>query len=261
MKSLSVRGKRRAVKGALVACMAMFAVAFILSGTHLYRMMRDYVTAGRLYASLAAQYAPVVPEKISEGTPDGERAGFVSPVDFDALREINPDVVAWVHVPGTGINYPVVHTDDNEKYLNTSYDGKANRCGAIFLDYLNGGDFSDRHVILYGHNMRDGSMFAQLNRFKQQAFFGANREARIYTPERTYRLVIFSTYAQRADIRIRRVRFDDDLDFKKYVQWVLECSYFDAGIEADDIEQLFTLGTCSYEWSNARTWVHAALIR
>ena len=257
--------KPQALKGVLLLLMLLFGAVFLVSAAQLYRLTQDYFTAGSLYTSLAEQYAKgshMIPEFTEASVGEGEtQEAYVSPIDFEGLRAINPDVVAWVYIPGTDIDYPVVHTDDNETYLNTTFDGKGNRCGAIFMDYLNARDLSDRNVILYGHHMRNGSMFAQLNRFKQEAFFRENREVWVFTPTRSYQLIIIATYAQRADIRIRRVQFDEEAEFQQYLQWICGNSYFDVPFEPSDVEQLFTLGTCSYEWGNTRTWVHAVCLK
>lgn len=257
--------KPQALKGMLVFLMLLFGTVFLFSANQLYWMTRDYFSAGSLYTSLAAQYIKggrAALERNDTLLMQGEvQEEYVSPIDFDGLRAINPDVVAWVYIPGTDIDYPVVHTDNNEKYLNTTFDGKGNRCGAIFMDYLNAGNLSDRNIIFYGHHMRNGSMFAQLTRFKQEPFFWENREVWVFTPQRSYRLMIIATYPQRADIRIRQTRFDTEDEFQEYLKWVCDNSYFDVPFDPSDVEQLFTLGTCSYEWGNTRTWVHAVYLK
>ena len=91
-------------------------------------------------------------------------------VDFESLRESGPDIIGWLNLPDTVINYPVTQTDDNEYYLHHLYDGTYNKVGCLFADYENKADFSDRNTIIYGHNMRDGSMFAVLNEYDEQSY-------------------------------------------------------------------------------------------
>ena len=101
-----------------------------------------------------------------EGTWDG--TGAVLSVDFETLLAENPDTVAWLHMPATGLNDPVVHyAEDNDYYLHRAFDGSESAAGSIYLECTNGPDFADAHSLVYGHNMADGSMFGALQRRMQ----------------------------------------------------------------------------------------------
>ena len=118
-------------------------------------------------------------------------------VDWDALRAINPDIVAWVYMPGTIINYPVAHKDgDSEYYLHHNFSlGEGSfgaEFGSIMLSGENAGDFSDEVNILYGHHMRNGSMFALFAEFRDSAIFNEHRTIYLLTPEGNYRLQTFA---------------------------------------------------------------------
>ena len=107
-------------------------------------------------------------------------------VDWDGLRAINPDIVAWVYVPGTPINYPVVQGSDNQEYLHKAFDGSTGwlaSAGTIFLDDSNTSDLSDQNNALYGHHMNDGSMFASLADFENQDTFDSHRDIYVLTPQ------------------------------------------------------------------------------
>lgn len=106
-------------------------------------------------------------------------------IDFAGLRAINPDIVAWIQIPGIGVDYPVVQGKDNGHYLHYTFDGKANKAGSIFLDYRNRADFMDSKVILYGHNMKDGSMFSNLKKYQDGGFRKEQGEVLLYLPDRT----------------------------------------------------------------------------
>lgn len=114
------------------------------------------------------------------------------PLDFPALRRDTPEAVAWLAVPGTQIDYPVVQGADNQYYVNHTVRHEASRCGAIFMDYRNTGDFSDFYTVLYGHNMRSGRMFGALREFRAQAFFGRVKYGTLRTPQKTYQLQFFA---------------------------------------------------------------------
>ena len=98
---------------------------------------------------------------------------------------MNGDIVAWIQIPGIGVDYPVVQGKDNEHYLHYTFDGKANKAGSIFLDYRNRADFTDSKVILYGHNMKDGSMFSNLKKYQDAGFRKEQGRVFIYLPEKT----------------------------------------------------------------------------
>ena len=119
----------------------------------------------------------------TETEPAGEDTSVLLPtVDFDALRETGPDIIGWLTLPDTAINYPVTQADDNEYYLHHLYDGTYNKTGCLFADYENQEDFSDRNTIIYGHNMRDGSMFATLNEYDEQSYFDGHPKMYLVTP-------------------------------------------------------------------------------
>ena len=104
-------------------------------------------------------------------------------VDFAALQAINPDIVAWLRIPGV-LEYPVVRGEDNSYYLNHTVQKTYNIAGSIFLDYRNERDFSDRKNIIYGHNMKDGSMFHVLRNYQDIDFFQENTGMEVYLPDK-----------------------------------------------------------------------------
>ena len=96
------------------------------------------------------------------------------------LRNLNPDIVAWLQVDGTQISYPVVQSEDNNRYLNTNTTGDYSLSGSIFLDYRNAPDFSSPNSILYGHHMANNTMFGQLDEYAEQSFFDTHRIGSLY---------------------------------------------------------------------------------
>ena len=118
-------------------------------------------------------------------------------VDFESLLAQGPDVKAWLELPGTVIQYPVAQGEDNSYYLKHLYDGTANKVGCLFIDYENAEDFSDNNTIIYGHNMRDGSMFSTLVEYKAQAYYDEHPEMYLVTPEGGYVVEVFSAFVAR----------------------------------------------------------------
>ena len=118
-------------------------------------------------------------------------------VDFNALWKINPDVKGWIYLEALGITYPVVKGETNDDYIYTSVKGTANSGGSIFMDYRNSDSFLDPHTLIYGHNMKDGSMFGKLKKLYDQDFvdeWDAPLCFWIITPEGKYRYDIFSIH-------------------------------------------------------------------
>lgn len=118
-------------------------------------------------------------------------------VDFNYLWNENKDIVAWISIPGTDIDYPIVQADDNEYYLNRNLDGSTGRPACIFLDCHNNAGFTDSMSVVYGHNMRNGTMFGKLKDFQDADYFAEHRELNIYLPNETknYQIVIASVFS------------------------------------------------------------------
>lgn len=118
-------------------------------------------------------------------------------IDFASLQEINPDVKGWIYLDALNISYPIVQGENNDEYIYTTVMGTANNSGSIFMESLNAGDFSDSHTLIYGHNMKDGSMFGKLKRLYDQDYIDKMEEIPafwIITPSGTYRYDIFSIH-------------------------------------------------------------------
>jgi len=174
-------------------------------------------------------------------------------IDWDALKKINPDVVGWIYVEGTDINYPIVQGDDNDYYLSHNFDGSASSSGAIFLDMDNDPNFESDNNIIYGHNMLDGSMFAQITKFKDQEFLEKNYHIIIATPERAYLLSPAFTYICTGADELRQVEFPTHSDFEDYIAELMDKAVTESLVDVTKIDKLFSLVTCSYEANDVRT--------
>lgn len=196
------------------------------------------------------------PETETETEAETE-APYVSPIDFETLWQQNPDTVGWVRIPDTMIDYPIVHDpEDNEHYLHTDFDGNKSVYGTIYLDCDSEPDFSGRNNPIYGHHMKDGSMFKGLEYFKKEDYFKEHQYFDIYTPERTIHLKAVACYYSSADGIVRQTSFQTQEDFDQWVKGRLEkCSF--AEMPEGPVESMFVLVTCSYEMPNARTLLFA----
>lgn len=184
---------------------------------------------------------------------------YTNPFNVTGLKEQWPNVVGWVYIPKTVVSYPIVQGDDNTKYLRTTVDEQYNKAGAIFMDYESEKDFTGEHTVIYGHNLKNGKMFADLIKYKEKDFFEQNPYVYLFLEDRVLELRIVSAYPAKAHSSQRQMLFGDRAEFESYVQNVLDQCDYSLPIEVDKVSQLFTLATCSYEWNDTRTYVHAVL--
>ncbi|MEY8218998.1 class B sortase [Enterocloster aldenensis] len=157
--------------------------------------------------------------------PAGKIDAVISPENeswIKQLQEINTEIAGWLRIEGTNIDGPILQAEDNTKYLTAGYDGKANPAGAFFLDYECESDFSGQHNIIYGHNMKNGSMFHDLLNFKKESYFREHQEIIIYTPEKEICLQPIAVVCTEADGRRRITDFADRTEFQSYVAAMLE---------------------------------------
>lgn len=170
---------------------------------------------------------------------------------------INPDFAGWITISGTRIDYPYVRSKDNEEYLTKDFYGKASRSGTVFLDFRNAGGIGDQHLMLYGHNMKNGSMFHDLVKFHDEAFFNQNPQiilADLYT-SRKYQ--IFSVYEISADDYMLPSEFDGTAAYSDFLKGLADRSMHPVQLMPDPDRRLLSLITCSYGVGNGRTILHA----
>lgn len=221
--------------------LAVSAAVFCFSGWKLYSYYKSYQQADNEYKKIR-----------KEVTDKGHKE-----IDFKKLKKINSDVIGWIYIPGTEIDYPIVKGDDNEEYLHKTFDGTDNSSGSIFMDKNGKKDFQAEHNILYGHHMRNGSMFADLLEFREQSFVNKHHQIILYTPQKTLKLRVIAAYARKADTKIP-VTFGDQRQKLSYLDEILRQSEIQTEVRSKKkIQKIYTFVTCSYESEDNRTFVHA----
>ena len=184
-------------------------------------------------------------------------------IDFAALQEeVNPDIYSWILIPDTPIDYPVVqHPEDNEHYMNYNLDGSRGYPGCIYTENYNSKDWEDVNTILYGHNMRNRTMFAKLNEYRDKDFFDEHRYVYIYSPDavRVYR--VFAAY-EFSDLHLMAVCDWNDPDVVSRFFSVIHDypGVFDETVELGDDDRYLTLSTCRNHKQDKRLLVHAMLV-
>ena len=245
------------------------AVVFVVSGYHVWEILHDRRTAETAYEDLDAFVRSEGTEAGTETREEEAQDGAVSledspsafpEVDFDGLRSINEQVVGWIYDDASVINYPIVQARDNDYYLYRLFNGESNPSGAIFLDCQNQSDFSDSHCIIYGHHMKDGSMFAALAEYADQTFYEEHPVMWLLTPEQDYKIIVFSGYTASAGSDTYQIFEGASGEFDEYLETVQGRSDFTADMEPDGAAKYVLLSTCAYDFEDARYVIHGMLV-
>ena len=217
----------------------------------------QYISQQRAYDDLE-QYASIS---------DAENVSLADlTVDWDALRAVNPDIVAWIYIPDSPVNYPVVQGQDNQEYLHKAFDGSTGwlaSAGTIFLDSNNTSDFSDRNSALYGHHMNDGSMFASLSDWQNNDEFNSHRDIYLLTPQGNYRLKTFAMVKTTGTDALVQTTFSSEESYRSYIQDKLDRSVVTQEgdvLGASDITQSMLFSTCEYSQADGRAVLFAAVV-
>ena len=231
-----------------------------------------------LYATLRPTAAPT-PEPTATPSPKPTEAPTTAPtaeppkvgtvteralrysVDFDSLRAVNEDVIGWMIQEGTEINFPIVQGEDNEYYLTHLYTGAVNRTGSIFADAGNSPYFTDMCTYLYGHNRKNGSMFASLPNYLDEEYYRAHPTMTVITPYEDYAAEIFACVRESAEQEEtwRVKQFSGRGEYEAFVQSILDRSRLDTGIVPRWGDPLLALCTCTNEVHEERYIVFARL--
>jgi len=179
---------------------------------------------------------------------------------FEELLEINPEIIGWIKVPNTNIDYPIVKTDNNQFYLDHDFRKEPEIRGAIFMDYRNQGDGSDRHTIIYGHQSRLDIMFTQLNKFKNRDFFENNEKIYLTTLHEKQEWQVFAAYETSTNFNYIITDFSSDASFVSTVEQFQKRSKFNRDVQIMKDDQILTLSTCVHGVDGMRFVVQAKRI-
>lgn len=201
-------------------------------------------------------------EKETDEEPESEKPS--SPylqVDFVGLKSENPDVIAWIQIPALEISYPVVQGKDNAYYLQHMPSGETSKNGSIFVDYHNHADFSDQNTIVYGHNMKDQSMFGTLDSYQDQELYQKYPCFYIYIPGYVLEYQIVSCYAGRIGSVGYTYGFPEQEDFQMFLEKILSYAGYDTGVKVTTEDRIVTLSTCVNSNRDYRYLIHGKLVQ
>lgn len=181
---------------------------------------------------------------------------------LDELRSRNDDIVGFIHAEGTRISYPVTVYTDNEYYLDHSFDKKTLKSGTIFMDYRNERELkNNRNIVIYGHNMNNGSMLGDVTKYYKNEDFFDDAEIVLYSFDGIYTFEVFSVYKTTADYRYFKTSFDSDREFIDFADEVKGNSVWEKDVSFGKDDILLTLSTCTNTNKDGRYALHAKLVK
>ncbi len=261
------RGRKNRKRNVASNVILMIAVVvFVFSAYKLIGIYSEYHKGDKEYDSIAEDAIEIQSPESEESDKDEEqqkpKVHNTLKVNFDKLRKTNEDVVAWIHFDEPErISYPVVKGTDNDKYLTTTFEGKKNSSGSIFMDVGNQGDFSDYNTFIYGHNMKNGSMFGQLRKFKAKEYYKENPYFYIYTPDgKEVKYQIFAVCIVEDTSRSYERFYNSDEEYLDYLNYVKSIARYDTGVELTAESRIVSLSTCTNVTETQRLLVHGVKI-
>ena len=180
-------------------------------------------------------------------------------IDLNALRAINPDVLGWILIPQTEINYPLLQGEDNEYYLSHTWQNQRNYVGSIFLECQNQPDFSDFNTIIYGHNLKNGTMFAPVRSYMNQKYYDSHPNVYLVTDQGIFLYEIFSAHMAPVDSLTYGMAMQQEDTRQEFLDYVLEESVIETPVDPAVTDQILTLSTCSGRGYDKRWVIHARL--
>ena len=243
------------------ALIVIIALVFLGSLTMVLTLRQESRQGKELYEQ-AEQIAAVPPSEsiqpdASESQPAPSEDGMAD-ISVAALQEASRDAIGWIQIPDTVLSYPIVQGEDNDYYLNHAWNGAVTSVGSIFMDYRCAEDFSDFNTILYGHRMKDGSMFASLKYYSKADYWDAHPYVYIEDADRTRQYAVFAAYEAPVRACTYEIAPESDDLRQTVIDYALEQSVIQTGVVPAATDRILTLSTCTGDGYDSR-WVVQAV--
>lgn len=243
-----------------IAAFSVWKICSIQSEYHQGEQTYEALEAFVSMPSPAEHKSDEYTQKPVQAAPETPAEESIFPVvDFEGLRQINGSTVGWLCCEGTAINYPVVQGPDNEYYLNHLFDRTPNGSGSIYLNCDNKATFTDKNNIIFGHNMKNGSMFAGLSDFKEQSFALEHPRFLLVTPNANYTVEIFAGVVMGEWDIVWKTAFTTDEEMEVWLHNIQSRSRIVTDVVPTAKDTIVTMSTCSYEYDDARFVVMGVL--
>lgn len=257
-------------------CILIFAGSL----TKLIMIFHEYNSAKSEYVDIEGEFTADTPVEedvtgtaiatessvvVEQPDEDGKTSKFVfTPlnVDFASLKKVNKDVVGWIQFETFSLSYPIVQDSGNNYYLTHTFKKQENKSGAIFIGPANKSNFQDTNTIIFGHNMKNGTMFGLLGRYKEKEYYKYNPYFRIYTPNGTQRYQIFSVYKAAVNGSAYTIWSNTGgEEYKKWITGLKKNSMYDTGVSVSETDTIVTLSTCITGEDSKRLVIQAKRIQ
>lgn len=238
------------------------AIIMVIAAINIGLSLLDYQKASTVYDDLEQDYVivadqekkedknqPASQEQPSQETPEVAEIPWneMVKVNMEGLQELNPDIKGWIYFENETISYPILQGKDNEEYIRTTYNGKKATAGSIFMDVENKADFTDNHTLIYGHNMKDLTMFGKLKYYKtDEDYFPDHKYFQIITSNKKLRYQVFAYKEVEEDSLIYAVYSNSNTDFYKFAKNVISsANQCPEGVIVGYDDRVVTLSTCT----------------
>ncbi len=249
------RKKNKSYKKVILNIIIYMILLFVLiySGIKIYKWYKDKTNNSKI----AEQIRDTV--IVEEKNEDENKKEYK--IDFNKLKDQNNETVAWIKVNNTNIEYPVVKESNNSFYLNHSFDKSNNSAGWIFADYRNKFDNTDKNIVIYGHNMKDNSMFGSLKNILNSDWYDneENTNITLYTENEKCIYKVFSIYKIESEDYYIKTEFSDDNNFEQFVNTIKKRSIKEFNTDVSKDDNILTLSTCANN-NKYRVVLHAKKI-
>jgi len=255
----------------IASCGILFAGCMLIKTVHEYKVAENEYESLDIYSNTTAEtvggVTDIIPETVTEEEVkelrrNMNRGDFPElEIDFKGLQKENKDCVAWLYMGATGITYPVVQGEDNEYYLHHTFEDKQNSSGAIFMDWEVKTDLSSYNTFIYGHNMKNGTMFGSLKKMiRQEGLYETDPYIYVYIPGYIYRYKIFSYYLDNPDSKMYWT-CDSLKEYRQYLRDAEAKSVYECNTPTSEEDMIVTLVTCSGSGaSKQRFFVHGTFV-
>lgn len=234
----------------LVICLCVF----IISTYNIYKYLTEENANKKLNNNLIEKAIVETKNDNIDNTEDKKNILPIS-VNFSVLKQENEDIVGWIYSEDSPINYPVVQSDDNNYYLRRLINGTYNTAGSIFMDYRNNSNLENNNTILYGHNMKNNTMFGTLLKYKEQEYYDNHKIMYYFTPKKNYVIELFTGYT----ISVESDIYDLSIIDNNKLEELISKSDFKSDVKIKVEDKKITLSTCAYEYDGARYIVMGVL--
>lgn len=239
-----------------IILIVIFIIGLIYIGIYLYQCYKDKLNNSNILSNITINKEEITPTKTEKM------------LQLEELKKQNDDIVGWLEIEGTNINYPVMQTTNNEYYMTHNYKKEYSAEGSIFLDKDYNWDKPSTNLLMYGHNNKNGSMFQNLMNYKDEEFYKQHPIINFTTINEDKKYEIIAVFYSRVYYKNEKNVFryyyflnaDNKEEFDYYINESKKASLYDTGKTAEYGEQLLTLSTCSYHTEDGRFVVVAKKI-